>query len=241
MFTGIIEELGEVLAVETLPDAARFTLRGPVVTSDATHGASIAVNGVCLTVIDETGADTLAAGRFTADVMAESLRRSSLGDLAPGDRVNLERPMSAAGRFGGHIVQGHVDGTGTILRRDPSEHWELVHISLPPALARYVVEKGSITVDGISLTVTDVTDPANGAGESAFTVSLIPATLAQTTLGIKQPGARVNLEVDVIAKYTERLLNRPAVTADPEGTDTGAPAPAAAVETVIAAGAGAVR
>ncbi len=241
MFTGIIEELGEVLAVETLPDAARFTLRGPLVTSDAAHGASIAVNGVCLTVIDETGAGTLAAGRFTADVMAESLRRSSLGDLAPGDRVNLERPMSAAGRFGGHIVQGHVDGTGTILRRDPSEHWELVHISLPPALARYVVEKGSITVDGISLTVTDVTDPAGGARESAFTVSLIPATLAQTTLGIKQPGARVNLEVDVIAKYTERLLSRPAVTADPEGTDTGAPAPAAAAEAAMAAGAGAGR
>ena len=239
MFTGIIEELGEVLAVETLPDAARFTLRGPLVTSDATHGASIAVNGVCLTVIDETGADTLAAGRFTADVMAESLRRSSLGDLAPGDRVNLERPMSAAGRFGGHIVQGHVDGTGTVLERIPSEHWELVRIALPAHLARYVVEKGSITVDGISLTVTDVTDAPDGAGESEFTVSLIPATLAQTTLGIKQPGARVNLEVDVIAKYTERLLARPAqitgAPADPEGTDIDVSASA------IAAPAGAVR
>lgn len=243
MFTGIIEELGEVLAIETLPDAARFTVRGPLVTADATHGASIAVNGVCLTVIDPTGGEALAAGRFTADVMAESLTRSSLGDLAVGDRVNLERPMSAAGRFGGHIVQGHVDAAGTILRREPSEHWELVHIALPAHLSRYVVEKGSITVDGVSLTVTAVTDPptasrnsngghGNGNGNggadarSVFTVSLIPATLAQTTLGLKQPGARVNLEVDVIAKYTERLLTRPAATAgapgtvvaDPEGT-----------------------
>ncbi|MBS2966126.1 riboflavin synthase [Actinocrinis puniceicyclus] len=216
MFTGIIEELGEVLAVEILSDAARFTIRGPVVTADATHGASIAVNGVCLTVTDPTGADTLAEGRFTADVMAESLSRSSLGDLAPGDRVNLERPMSAAGRFGGHIVQGHVDGTGTVLARSPSEHWEVVSIGLPARLARYVVEKGSITVDGISLTVASVSDAA-AAGESAFTVSLIPATLAQTTLGIKRPGARVNLEVDVIAKYTERLLAGPARIADPEG------------------------
>lgn len=202
MFTGIIEELGEIVAIETLPDAARYTLRGPVVTADATHGASIAVNGVCLTVTDETGSAALKDGEFTADVMAESLNRSSLADLRPGDRVNLERPMVANGRFGGHIVQGHVDGTGTVLERTPGEHWELVRVSLPTDLARYVVEKGSITVDGISLTVSDITD-----GEQPdFTVSLIPATLAQTTLGIKQPGARVNLEVDVIAKYTEKLL-----------------------------------
>jgi len=199
VFTGIIEELGEVVAIEALPDAARFTLRGPVVTADAAHGASIAVNGVCLTVIDESGGDALARGEFTADVMAETLKRSSLADLAPGDRVNLERPMVANGRFGGHIVQGHVDGTGTVLERTPSENWELVRVSLPRELARYVVEKGSITVDGISLTVSALTD-------GDFTVSLIPATLAQTTLGLKQPGARVNLEVDVIAKYTERLL-----------------------------------
>jgi riboflavin synthase len=210
VFTGIIEELGEIVAIENLPDAARFTVRGPQVTSGAVHGASIAVNGVCLTVADPTGADSLARGEFTADVMAESLKRSSLGDLAPGDRVNLERPMVANGRFGGHIVQGHVDGTGTVLARTPSEHWELVRISLPPHLARYVVEKGSITVDGISLTVAALAD---GPGGGDFTVSLIPATLAQTTLGIKQPGARVNLEVDVIAKYTERLLAAP----DPRG------------------------
>jgi len=215
VFTGIIEELGEVVAVETLSDAARFTLRGPAVTADAAHGASIAVNGVCLTVVDATGAESLARGEFTADVMAESLNRSSLADLEPGDRVNLERPMVANGRFGGHIVQGHVDGTGTVLARTPSEHWELVRISLPAELARYVVHKGSITVDGISLTVSALTDAPDGGGD--FTVSLIPATLAQTTLGIKQPGARVNLEVDVIAKYTERLLARPAQAGDPEG------------------------
>ncbi len=203
MFTGIIEELGEIVAIEPLPDAARLTVRGPLVTSDAAHGASIAVNGVCLTVIDASGSASLERGEFTADVMAESLKRSSLGDLGVGDRVNLERPMAADGRFGGHIVQGHVDGTGTVLRREPSENWELVTVSLPADLARYVVQKGSITVDGISLTVSDLQDGADG---SAFTVSLIPATLAQTTLGVKQAGARVNLEVDVIAKYTERLL-----------------------------------
>jgi riboflavin synthase len=208
VFTGIIEELGEIVAVEALPDAARFTVRGPLVTSDAVHGSSIAVNGVCLTVVDATGSPSLGRGEFTADVMAESLKRSSLGDLAPGDRVNLERPMAAGGRFGGHIVQGHVDGAGTVLRREPSEHWELVTVSLPERLARYVVEKGSITVDGVSLTVSALDAAAFGgaADGGSFTVSLIPATLAQTTLGVKQPGQRVNLEVDVLAKYTERLL-----------------------------------
>ena len=211
MFTGIIEELGEIVAIETLPDAARYTVRGPVVTEDAVHGASIAVNGVCLTVVDETGSAELKGGQFTADVMAESLVRSSLGDLRPGDRVNLERPMVANGRFGGHIVQGHVDGTGTVLGRTPAEHWELVRISLPAGLARYVVEKGSITVDGISLTVSALTEGA----DPDFTVSLIPGTLAQTTLGFKQPGARVNLEVDVIAKYTEKLLGRAEAAAEP--------------------------
>jgi riboflavin synthase len=202
VFTGIIEELGEIVAIETLTDAARYTVRGPIVAEDAVHGASIAVNGVCLTVIDETGSASLKDGEFTADVMAESLSRSSLSDLRAGDRVNLERPMIANGRFGGHIVQGHVDGTGTVLERTPSEHWELVRVSLPADLARYVVEKGSITVDGISLTVADITD----GDEPDFTVALIPSTLEQTTLGVKQPGARVNLEVDVIAKYTEKLL-----------------------------------
>ncbi|WP_329371707.1 riboflavin synthase [Streptomyces sp. NBC_00669] len=193
MFTGIVEELGEITAVEDLGDASRFTVSGPVVTEGAKHGDSIAVNGVCLTVVD------LPDGAFTADVMAETLKRSSLGALAPGSRVNLERPMALGGRLGGHLVQGHVDGTGTVLERVPGEHWEIVKIALPAELARYVVEKGSITVDGISLTVVD-------AAADFFTVSLIPTTLALTTLGIKQPGDPVNLEVDVIAKYVERML-----------------------------------
>lgn len=193
MFTGIVEELGEIVAVENLGDASRFLVRGPVVTEGARHGDSIAVNGVCLTVVD-TG-----DGGFSADVMAETLNRSSLGALTVGSRVNLERPMALGGRLGGHLVQGHVDGTGTIIERKPSEHWEIVTISLPSGLGRYVVEKGSITVDGISLTVVD-------AGPDHFTVSLIPTTLALTTLGVKQPGDPVNLEVDVLAKYVERLL-----------------------------------
>ncbi|WP_405660445.1 riboflavin synthase [Streptomyces sp. NBC_01166] len=193
MFTGIVEELGEVTAVEKLDDASRFRLRGPVVTEGAKHGDSIAVNGVCLTVVD------LGENEFTADVMAETLNRSSLGALAAGSRVNLERPMALGGRLGGHIVQGHVDGTGHIIERRVSENWELVKISLPAGLTRYVVEKGSITVDGVSLTVVD-------AGTDHFTISLIPTTLALTTLGIKEPGDAVNLEVDVLAKYVERLL-----------------------------------
>ncbi|GGY43894.1 riboflavin synthase [Streptomyces anulatus] len=193
MFTGIVEELGEVTAVEQLADASRFRLRGPAVTEGAKHGDSIAVNGVCLTVVDT------ADGEFTADVMAETLKRSSLGALTTGSRVNLERPMALGGRLGGHIVQGHVDGTGTIVERTPSEHWEIVKVSLPPELTRYVVEKGSITVDGVSLTVVD-------AAADHFTISLIPTTLALTTLGRKQPGDPVNLEVDVLAKYVERLL-----------------------------------
>ncbi|MFF0475501.1 riboflavin synthase [Streptomyces sp. NPDC004284] len=193
MFTGIVEELGEVVAVEQLEDASRFRLRGPLVTEGAQHGDSIAVNGVCLTVVE------FGDGEFTADVMAETLKRSSLGALETGSRVNLERPMAVGGRLGGHIVQGHVDGTGTILERTPSEHWELVKVGLPALLSRYVVEKGSITVDGVSLTVVEV-------GDDWFTISLIPTTLELTTLGIKQSGDPVNLEVDVIAKYVERLL-----------------------------------
>ncbi|MFJ4123546.1 riboflavin synthase [[Kitasatospora] papulosa] len=193
MFTGIVEELGEVTAVEKLDDASSFRLRGPVVTEGAKHGDSIAVNGVCLTVVD------LGENEFTADVMAETLDRSSLGALAAGSRVNLERPMALGGRLGGHLVQGHVDGTGHIVERKVSENWELVTVSLPVGLARYVVEKGSITVDGVSLTVVD-------AGPDFFTISLIPTTLALTTLGLKQPGDPVNLEVDVLAKYVERLL-----------------------------------
>ncbi|MEV4297410.1 riboflavin synthase [Microbispora rosea] len=192
MFTGIVEELGEVVALEPRGDSARLTVRGAVVTSDAGHGDSIAVNGVCLTVAEAEG------DSFTADVMKETLDRSSLGALRPGSRVNLERAVRADQRLGGHIMQGHVDGTGEVLSREPGEHWEIVRLSLPANLARYVVEKGSIAVDGVSLTVAAVT-------EDSFSVSLIPTTLDLTTLGRKQPGEPVNLEVDVIAKYVEKL------------------------------------
>lgn len=197
MFTGIIEELGEVTARESVGDSARLTVRGPLVTSDAAHGDSIAVNGVCLTVVD-----VLDGGAFTADVMAETLRRSSLGALEVGGAVNLERAAALGSRLGGHLVQGHVDGTGTVLSRTPHDLWEVVRVSLPDALARYVVEKGSITVDGISLTVSGL--GRDGAGHY-LEVSLIPTTRELTTLGAAPVGTVVNLEVDVIAKYVERL------------------------------------
>ncbi len=193
MFTGIVEELGTVSALEDQGDAVRLTVRGPLVTGDAGHGDSIAVNGCCLTVTDCDGES------FTADVMRETLARTSLGTLTPGAPVNLERAVTPTTRLGGHLVQGHVDGTGTLVRRTPSEHWELVEISLPEGLERYLVEKGSITVDGISLTVVEV-------GPDSFTVSLIPETLARTTLGRTRPDGVVNLEVDVIAKYVEKMV-----------------------------------
>jgi len=203
MFTGIVEELGEIVTIDHGAESAVVRVRGPLVTSDATHGASIAVNGVCLTVV-EHGGDT-----FSVDVMAETLNRSSLGALTAGARVNLERAMAATTRFGGHIVQGHVDGTATILARMPGDGWEVVQLSLPVELSRYVVEKGSITVDGVSLTVSAVTD-------DTFSVSLIPTTLELTTLGYNGVGDTVNLEVDVIAKYVERLMTHStAVAAEP--------------------------
>ncbi|EOM75785.1 riboflavin synthase [Rhodococcus rhodnii] len=198
MFTGIVEERGEITAKDDLPDAARFTVRGPVVTSDAGHGDSIAVNGVCLTVVE-----VLADGAFTADVMQETLDRSSLGALRVGSHVNLERAAAVASRLGGHLVQGHVDATGRVLERRPSENWEVVRISLPDSVSRYVVEKGSVTVDGVSLTVSAVSEP--NAADGWFEISLIPTTLDLTTLGSAEPGTAVNLEVDVIAKYVERL------------------------------------
>ena len=213
MFTGIVEELGTVEKLEDQGDAVRLTVLSPLVTGDASVrsilGDSIAVNGCCLTVA------TTADGTFTADVMHETLAKTSLGSLEPGAKVNLERAVTPTTRLGGHIVQGHVDGTGTIVRRTPSEHWELVEISLPARLERYLVDKGSITVDGISLTVVEVLPvveplPAVEPGrDHSFTVSLIPETLARTTLGSKQPGDVVNLEVDVIAKYVEKMV-RPA-------------------------------
>ncbi len=195
MFTGIVEELGEVVGVDELPGAARFRLRGPVVTEGVRHGESIAVNGVCLTVVETSD------GEFTADVIQETLTRSSLGALSVGSRVNLERPLALGGRLDGHLVQGHVDGTGHVTRRTEDG---TVEVQVPPGLARYIVEKGSITVDGVSLTVVE-------AGDEHFTVSLIPTTLELTTLGIKRPGDPVNLEVDVLAKYVERLLGKEAV------------------------------
>lgn len=195
MFTGIVEELAEVAAVEHLGEAARITVRSPLAAGCA-HGDSVAVNGVCLTVTGSTGS------AFTADVMAETLRRSALGGLGTGSPVNLERPLRLDGRLGGHLVQGHVDGVGTLLSRVPGTHWEVLRIALPPGLSRYVAEKGSIAVDGVSLTVSGT---GEDAGSPWFEVSLIPTTLQLTTLGRCQPGSPVNLEVDVIAKYVERL------------------------------------
>ena len=209
MFTGIVEDLGEVEAVEHLGDSARIHVRSAVVTADARPGDSIAVNGVCLTVAGIITSRPAAAGTppdspglprgFAADVMGETLKRSSLAAVAPGTKVNLERSVRLEDRLGGHLVQGHVDDTAAILHRTPHEHWEVVRIGLPPGLARYVVHKGSITVDGISLTVSAI-------GDDWFEVSLIPETLTRTTLGVKEPGETVNLEVDVIAKYVEKLL-----------------------------------
>src|SRR6185312_12385699 len=210
MFTGIVEELGEVTGRESLSDAARLVVRGPVVTADAGHGDSIAVNGVCLTVVE-----VLPDGQFSADVMAETLNRSNLGELRVGSRVNLERAAAVNSRLGGHIVQGHVDGTGVVVARTPSEHWEVVRIEVPASVARYVVEKGSITVDGISLTVSGLgAEPTHW-----FEVSLIPTTRELTTVGSAPVGTQVNLEVDVIAKYVERLLTHDIASAS-RFTDT---------------------
>jgi riboflavin synthase len=199
MFTGIVAELGEVASIEQRGDAARLTIRGS--TEGVSPGESIAVNGVCLTV---TGILDGNPNTFTADVMGETLDRSSLGALTQGAKVNLEQSVRLQDRLGGHLVQGHVDGTGTIISRSPAEHWDQVRISLPAAISRYVVHKGSIAVDGISLTVSALGPP--GAG-SWFEVCLIPETLKRTTMGTRQPGDVVNLEVDVIAKYVERLIS----------------------------------
>jgi len=193
MFTGIVEELGTVVAVEDQGDAIRLTVSAETVLGGTVLGDSISVNGCCLTVA------ALDDGTWTADVMQETLDKTSLAGVHPGDRVNLERAVTLDRRLGGHIVQGHVDGVGEVLTRQPSEHWDVVEISLPSDLARYLVDKGSITVDGVSLTVVE-------AGTTSFTVSLIPETLARTTLGTRRPGDRVNLEADVIAKHVEKLL-----------------------------------
>lgn len=216
MFSGLVETTGEVVEVADVGDAVRMRIAGDIVTSDAQLGDSIAVNGVCLTVADLDAK----AGVFGADVMQESLHRSALGELAPGSRVNLERALRADARLGGHIMQGHVDGTAELLSRSSSEHWDVLRFQLPNNLAKYVVEKGSIAVSGVSLTVSAVSamsaaSAAAGVGsghresesaESWFEVSLIPTTLAETTLGELAVGERVNLEVDIIGKYVEKLM-----------------------------------
>lgn len=196
MFTGIVEELGEVVDLDMAEESAVIRIKGPLVTSDTVHGESISVNGVCLTVV--TCNDEV----FSVDVMAETLHRSSLGDLSVGSVVNLERAVRMDSRMGGHIVQGHVDGTGEIVSRTPGDKWEVVRIRVPDDLLRYVVEKGSVTLDGVSLTV-------SALHEDGLSVSLIPTTLDVTTLGKRAVGQKVNLEVDVLAKYVERLLTTP--------------------------------
>lgn len=193
MFTGLVEEIGEVEQLVQLDDAVRIAVRAPKVTEDAAPGDSIAVDGVCLTVVDNQ------AGTFTADVMRETLDRSRLGSYTRGSRVNLERALAAGQRMGGHIVQGHIDGVAELLTRTPSEHWEVLRFTLPQQLERYVVEKGSIAVNGTSLTVSAV-------GQGYFEVSLIPTTLRETTAGVLAPGDPVNLEVDIVAKYVEKMV-----------------------------------
>ena len=207
MFTGIVEELGRVVRLETVEDSARLTVEAPTVTQDVNLGDSVSVNGCCLTVTAVHGST------FTADLMAETLTRTTLGSQAPGDPVNLERALRASDRLGGHIVQGHVDATAEVLNHHRGEHWDLLRIGLPQEIARYVAVKGSVALDGVSLTVVDVVDASSTldvapvpSAEASLSVGLIPETLRRTTLGSRRPGERVNLEVDVLAKYAERLL-----------------------------------
>jgi riboflavin synthase len=193
MFTGIIEELGTVASVEVLPDSIRLAIKGDLVRQDLSQGESISVNGVCLTAAEIT------SDGFIADVMLETLNRSSLSGISQGESVNLERAMSGAGRFGGHVVQGHVDGVAEIISREPSANWEVVKVKIPDELSKYVVHKGSITFDGVSLTVNDISD-------NTVSLSLIPETLRLTTLGTKQVGDKLNVEADILAKHIEKLI-----------------------------------
>jgi riboflavin synthase len=193
MFTGIIEELGTVAKVEVLEDSIRLEIKGDLVRQDLSQGESVAVNGVCLTAAEVTPEG------FIADVMLETLNRSSLSGISEGERVNLERAMSGAGRFGGHVVQGHVDGVAEIISREPSANWEVVKVRIPSELSKYVVHKGSITFDGVSLTVNDISG-------DVVSLSLIPETLRLTTLGTKQVGSKVNVEADILAKHIEKLI-----------------------------------
>lgn len=198
MFTGLIEEQGEIIAIDTLPDAARFTIRGAKVLADAQHGDSICVSGVCLTVIEQTP-DT-----FTADVMEQTLAMSTMRSAVVGQAVNLERAARAGDRLGGHIVQGHVDDTATVLAITPSQDWTIIRFSLDAAHAPLLVDKGSITVDGVSLTVSNISAPEEP--QAWFEVSLIPETLSVTTLGLRQVGDTVNIETDIVARHVERML-----------------------------------
>lgn len=193
MFTGIIEELGTVASVEVFPDSIRLAIKGDLVRQDLSQGESISVNGVCLTAAEIT------SDGFIADVMLETLNRSSLSGISQGESVNLERAMSGAGRFGGHVVQGHVDGVAEIISREPSANWEVVKVKIPAELSKYVVHKGSITFDGVSLTVNDISD-------NTVSLSLIPETLRLTTLGTKQVGDKLNVEADILAKHIEKLI-----------------------------------
>jgi riboflavin synthase len=217
MFTGIIEELGTVEHIEHTTDAARFTIRGPLVVDGAGHGDSISVNGVCLTVVEQTPES------FTADVMAQTLAMSTLAGATVGVPVNLERAALVGGRLGGHIVQGHIDGTGTVLAVRPGDAWRVVRFSLSDALAPLVVDKGSIAIDGVSLTVSTISPAADP--DQWFEVSLIPETLAATTLGGLTVGDRVNLETDIIARHVERMLALAART--PAAATTDPPEPSA--------------
>lgn len=193
MFTGIIEELGTVASVEVLEDSMRLGIKGKLVRQDLSQGESVSVNGVCLTAAE------LTPEGFVADVMLETLNRSALNGIAEGEKVNLERAMSGAGRFGGHVVQGHVDGVAEIISREPSANWEVVKVRIPSELAKYVVHKGSITFDGVSLTVNDISG-------DVVSLSLIPETLRLTTLGTKQVGDKLNVEADILAKHIEKLI-----------------------------------
>jgi riboflavin synthase len=193
VFTGIIEELGTVSGVQELADSIRLQVSGELIRSDLSQGESVSVNGVCLTAAE------LTTDGFIADVMLETLNRSSLSGIKQGDRVNLERAMSGAGRFGGHVVQGHVDGVAEIISREPSANWEVVKVRIPSDLSKYVVHKGSITFDGVSLTVNEISD-------DVVSLSLIPETLRLTTLGAKKVGDKLNVEADILAKHIEKLI-----------------------------------
>lgn len=218
MFTGLIEEIGEIVAIQPVADSLRLTIAGPLVTSDATHGASIAVSGVCLTVIDQ-GATADGRGTFTADVMAQSIKMSTLGDLTPGSAVNLERAVRVDTRLGGHIVQGHVDGTATLRSVTPADAWRVLRFDLTPELSPLLVDKGSVTLSGVSLTVSAISVPEEP--QPWFEVSLIPETLAATTLGALQPGDRVNVETDILARHVARMLRLGVGPAAPTTTTEG--------------------